>query len=446
MTTDTAQPSAAQLIKKKARNLGFADCRICAADPPPQEQREALAGWLAAGMHGTMAWFERSADARQDIHARYPWARSIVALRVDYAADRPELPPDSIGPRVARYALAKDYHDVLKEDLERLQHYVARLAEEEVRCGGGVLPTSEDGAHVGAQRAAPSPAEEQRTRHAAPLQGRAGGAPAPQTEALWYMDTGPLLEHVYAQRSGIGWTGKHTLTLNERDGSWFFIAEIVTSLELAPDAPATNHCGTCTACIDACPTGAIIEPYKLDARRCISYLTIEHKGAIEADMRDKLHGLMFGCDICQEVCPYNRKRDERDGQRLPKDEWRAPDTESLTLDNVLLLPDARLAARLVGTPLHRTGAARLKRNAALIVGAQALENHLKGVVHCITHPEPFVRESCAWALGCFGGTAIAAKARQALSTHQKRETDEPVREVVAQALVRLTNSGGNPQE
>jgi len=382
-------------IKRKARNLGFADCRITSADPAPERDQAALFDWLDQGMHGDMRWFERSKKARADIQTRFPWAKSVVVLRCEYAADRLPSPASSdqqsaLLSRTARYAQGLDYHEFLAPKLKKLQAIISKFDD--------------------------------------------GDSSRTGCEALWYQDTGPILEHVYAERAGLGWTGKHTLTLNEHAGSYFFLAEVITSLELAPDAPATNHCGTCTACIDACPTDAIFEPYKLDARRCISYLTIEHKEAVAPELRDQLAGLVFGCDICQEVCPYNKKRLERDGPRTIEEEWRAPLVEALTIESVMMKRDSHLLEALAGSPMERTGPARLKRNAALIIGSERMASGLKGLKHCITHHELMVRESCAWALGRFAGTPQAEEARKALVAHQKHESEESIRDVVIEAL------------
>lgn len=392
-------------IKKKARNLGFDDCRICNVDAPVHEVQAGFDTWLAQGMNGTMGWFDRSAKARKDLRTRYDWARSMIVLRIDYPADLPEASEQSIARRIARYAQTKDYHDLHADLLERMAKFVARF---------------DDGIDDYGSAKAPM---------------RPGGC-----QAIPYQDTGPILEHVYAERAGIGWTGKHTLTLNAKSGSYFFLAEIVTSLELPVDEAATSHCGTCNACIDACPTSAIIEPYKLDARACISYLTIEHKEdskGIEKQWRDQLAGWFYGCDICQQVCPYNAKRAERDGPRPPAYLQHEP-LLRLTLLDVLILRDAQLEAELEGTPLVRTGAGRLKRNAALLIGSEQIEDSMKGLNHCLTHPEDFVRIACAWALGCFTSDKAKAQARAWLSTHQKRESEETVRDEVIASLERLT--------
>jgi len=401
-------------IRKKAKRLGFSDCRFCTAEPPGPEVVAAYEEWLAKGMHGEMAFFVRAKRGRLDLHHRYPWAKSVVVVKYDYANLRPgeeallshrvedhQRQRDAAGaglllPRIGRYAAGKDYHDVLKEPLEQLEKHVKKHS--------------------------------------------------PGGNALWYQDTGPILEHVYAERSGIGWTGKHTLTLNRKDGSYFWLAEVVTSLELPPDAPATNHCGTCTACIDACPSGAIVAPYVLDARRCISYVTIEQKAPVASELREKLAGYLFGCDICQEACPYVAKQVARDGHRLLGADWRIEALEGLTLLDVLMLRDPKLEAAVAGSPLFRTGAARLKRNAAFLVGAEKIEGALKGLNNCITHPESVVREACAWALGCFGGTDSMPKARQMLVTHMKRESEDAIREVVIEALARLRAADPAPAE
>ncbi len=382
-------------IKRKALKLGFQDCRICAAEPVSQVEEQAFVDWLEQGMNGTMGWFERSKKARLNILERFPWAKSVIVLRFDYPSHYPETSENAILKRIARYALGLDYHDVLKPILQNLQDFVIRLSKRSL--------AEKDSDHESSQ-------------------------------ALWYQDTGPILEHSFAERSGIGWTGKHSLTLHEKAGSFFFLAEIITSLELPPDQPKTKHCGTCTACIDACPTEAIIEPFRLDARRCISYLTIEHKGIIADEFKDKLAGYLFGCDICQEVCPYNKRHEEHHEPRYPKANWRKPELENLSFESIFKLSDPRLNNLLEGTPLHRTGAAKLKRNAALLVGSEKILSGYKGVLHCLTHPEAFVREACVWALSCFQGTQFEKTAYQRLASHQKRESDLEVREAIIQAL------------
>jgi epoxyqueuosine reductase len=399
-------------VIEKALRLGFADCRICTADPPDELIVAAYEKWLANGMNGDMGFFERSRRGRLDLKHRFPWAKSVIVLRWDYPNARPgEVGGSGVGasafrearhatgegavlPRIARYAAGRDYHDQLKDRLLELETYVRKWA--------------------------------------------------PGGHAMWYQDTGPVLEHVYAQRAGIGWTGKHTLTLNKSDGSYFWLAEIVTSADLPVDAPATNHCGSCSACIDACPTAAIVEPYVLDATKCISYVTIEHKGPVAPGLRGELDGYVFGCDICQEVCPYVQGQLARQGTKVFADDWQVGTLESLTLMQVLMLRDPQLLEAVKGTPLERTGAARLKRNAALVAGTGQTEAALKGINHCITHPEAMVREACAWALGCFGGTASMAAARQMLVTHQKRESDDGIREVVIESLARLRAADPKP--
>ncbi len=383
--------------------LGFAMCRFCAISDAPADQRSAFGSWLDAGMNGTMGWFGRSAEARIRPHSRFPWAKSIVSLRWDYQTAEPDSPPNSdprrhaadgsVMPRIARYARGLDYHEVLKPKLEQLETFIKSLA--------------------------------------------------PDTQARWYMDTGPVLEHLHAARAGVGWTGKHTLTLNEHAGSYFFLAEIITSLELPPNPPATDHCGTCTACIDACPTDAIVAPYVLDARRCISYLTIEHKGPIPEQFRGQMAGYLFGCDICQEVCPHVRKQIEREGTRGMTDEWRQQDFADLRLVDVLRFSDKKLAAAIAGTPLERTGVDRLRRNAAMLAGEEKLSELMVGLTEGLRNPNPVVREACIWALSQFAGTASSIESRKALSTHQKRESEDELREKTIEALMRLTGDDGS---
>jgi epoxyqueuosine reductase len=411
--------NAADAIRRKARNLGFSDCRFAACEPVGEREASAFNDWLVQGMNGTMDWFHKQAEARVDPRLRFPWAKSVIVLRWDYANVRPEVPKDSVIGRIARYAATLDYHEQLEGPLEKMQRYVRRFSD---KAGADASGTGGDEDDVGA-------------------------AGQELCKALWYQDTGPILEHIHAQRAGIGWTGKHTLTLNEQDGSYFFLAEVVTSLSLPADAPAQDHCGSCTACIDACPTGAIFEPYRLDARRCISYLTIEHPGPVDKDLRPKMAGLFFGCDICQEVCPHNQRSVGKKGERGPSAGWRRPELEALTLGELLLLRDPRLEAAIAGTPLARSGVTRLKRNAAYVAGYERDVAAIKGLVHCLTHPETEVREACVWALGRIGSGSVAQTAtgksafrevRQALSTHQKRETEEWVRDAVVENLAGLT--------
>lgn len=244
----------ARSIKAEARQLGFMDCGFSRAEFLESEARN-LDLWLGKGYHGSMAWMERHADLRLDPTKLVPGARTVISVLHNYYPER-EQPEDPDVPRIARYAYGRDYHKVVKKKLLKLLEYIREQA-------GAV-------------------------------EGRA------------FVDSAPVHEREWARRGGLGWVGKNSLLLNKGTGSYFFIGEIILDLELPPDGPVTDHCGSCTRCLDACPTGAIIQPQVVDASRCISYLTIELKESISRQFSGQTEGWVFGCDICQEVCPWNR--------------------------------------------------------------------------------------------------------------------------------------------
>ncbi len=239
-------------IKAKARELGFLACGVARADFLADEAPR-LEAWLQAGKHGSMAYMERHFDLRLDPRRLVPGARSVVSLAYNYFT--PPQQQDPTAPKLSTYAYGRDYHKVLKKRLKPLMAFIAEQFG--------------------------------------------------QVELRAFVDSAPVLEKAWAERAGIGWRGKHTNVIRQGSGSWFFLCELITDLELAPDAPATDHCGTCRRCIDACPTDAIT-PYGVDGSRCISHLTIELKDAIPEEFAGKLAGWAFGCDICQQVCPWNR--------------------------------------------------------------------------------------------------------------------------------------------
>src|SRR5689334_8816261 len=263
-------------IKAQALELGFDMAGIAAAGPLDEEGSR-LGEWLARGYHGTMRWMAARESERRDPRALVPGAASVISVAMNYYAAEPPGDPDGARPtaetgKISRYAWGDDYHDVMGPRLSALLEYVRRRI--------------------------------------------------PGTEGKWYVDTGPVLEKAWAARAGIGWEGKHTNVITREMGSWVFLGEVIVTARLEPDAPAADHCGSCTACIDACPTGAIVEPYLLDGSRCISYLTIEHRGDFAAEFEGRLDGWIYGCDICQEVCPWNRKfaRPSGRGEFAPRPE------------------------------------------------------------------------------------------------------------------------------
>src|SRR5262245_52752204 len=243
-------------VKRQALALGFDLCGIAPADAFPELQY--LRDWLDRGYAGEMQYMHRTAERRTDVRHVLPSARSVIALGTIYNTDRPYSTERSDPTRaeIARYAWGNDYHTVIQDRLDRLLAWLREAA-------------------------------------------------GPSFEGRAYVDTGPVQERVYAQYAGIGWIGKNTCLINPAIGSWLFLAEIICNLPLVPDAPAFDQCGTCTLCIDACPTDALVEPYALDSTRCISYLTIELKGQIPDSHRDDIGAHAYGCDVCQEVCPWN---------------------------------------------------------------------------------------------------------------------------------------------
>jgi epoxyqueuosine reductase len=299
------------LIKAQAYGLGFDLVGI--ARLGPAETARAFDEWLERGYAGEMDYMPRTAEKRRDSRLPFPTAKSAIVVGLDYGGREPSGP-------VARYARGDDYHDVL---LERLRLLHARVDE-----------------IVGAS-----------------VSGKA------------YVDTGPILERDLARRAGLGWFGKNTMLINPKRGSFFFLGELVLDLELEPDAPfASDHCGTCRACIEACPTGAIVEERVLDSNRCISYLTIELKGQIPAEWHDAIGEMIYGCDVCQDVCPWNVRfaRDLREPAFRARELIAQKSPRTLALE-ILAMEDDTLRAALKGSPMKRAKPRGLKRNAGVAV-------------------------------------------------------------------------------
>jgi epoxyqueuosine reductase len=333
------------VIRQRALELGFDDCRFTTAAPPPNAA--ALRDWLAHKKHGEMAWLDRNADQRADLQKVLPGAESVIVLAASY---QPENPQSAIcNPQsgvIARYAQFSDYHDLLAERLKPLTELVNRL--------GG------DG-----------------------------------TRSLWYVDTGPVLERDLAQRAGLGFTGKHTNLISRRLGNWIFLAEILTTLPLEPDMAEKNHCGTCTRCLTACPTNAITAPFQLDARKCISYLTIELKGSIPVEFRRAIGNRIYGCDDCLAACPWNRFAQA--GKLLAahaQTDLGQPDLrELLQLDNV------GFKRRFAGSPILRTKRRGLLRNVCIALGNVGNMSCLPDLQRAANDPEPLIAEAAQWAMG-----------------------------------------------
>jgi epoxyqueuosine reductase len=341
-------------IKGRAAELGFALCGIA----PAAAHRELgfLREWLGRGYAGEMHYLERSADRRGDVRAVMPSARSVICLATVYNTDRPystELAGSSQA-LIARYAWGEDYHDVIQQ---RMQALVEWMRE---RAGAGF-------------------------------------------EARAYVDTGPVQERVYAQYAGLGWIGKNTCVINPEIGSWLFLSEILCSLALEPDTPSLDQCGGCRLCIDSCPTGAIVDPYVLDSTRCLSYLTIELKGEMPLDQRESVGAHAYGCDICQEVCPWNAQPAEPDDPSSP---WlpRAA-FDGRTLAALWRTPDADLRAAMKRSAMTRAGVRRLRRNVAVCAGATGDAEALTAL-RDVREPlcdDPLVAEHVHWALELHDG-------------------------------------------
>lgn len=330
-------------LQQRARELGFDLCRVTTAAPPASGLQFTQA--LAEGRHAEMQWLARNAEKRRDPALVLPGARSLVALGVNYLP--PEPAPSANGRHgvVARYARYQDYHDVLAEPLRELAAWVDEL----------------------------------------------GG---PGTRSLWYVDTGPILERDLAQRAGLGFVGKHTNLISRRLGNWFFLAEILTTAELAPDEPEVNRCGTCTRCLTACPTGALPAPFTLDARRCISYLTIELKGSIPEELRPLLGNRIYGCDDCLAACPWNRFAQAASLLKPhARDDLSAPD-----LLELLALDAAGFKARFAGSPVLRTKRRGLLRNVCVALGNVGGPAALPTLERAAQDPEPLIAEHAAWAI------------------------------------------------
>jgi epoxyqueuosine reductase len=323
----------------RAREAGFDLCGIAPAERTPKLAR--LAEWINSGQAGEMAYLVRSADERLDPSKVLPGVRSIVSVGVVYNTDGPPATA------VSRYAWGRDYHDVLRERLRTLLQWMADTA------GHGF-------------------------------------------EAFSCVDAGPVQERVFAEQAGLGWIGKNTCLINPRLGSWLFLGEILTNAVIDHDTPGTDQCGTCTRCLDACPTGAIVEPYRVDARRCLSYLTIETRGALPAEWRSALHDRVYGCDICQDVCPWNRRAaTSEDPAWQPRESLR-----SARLIDLCRLSDDAWRALLRTSPMRRAGLRRLRRSLAYAAGAMTARERGAALDALASQPSaafPEVADAIAWA-------------------------------------------------
>ena len=332
------------VVKARARELGFDRVAIGPADPP--EHGEALEAWLDAGYAGTMSYLGRGRAERLDPARLLRGARSVVAVAMSYnPAIGAERDLDWRG--ISRYARGRDYHDVIRPRLVELGEFI----------------------------------------------GSAAGAPVASRAAV---DSSAVLERDLAARAGLGWVGKNTNLLTPSLGSYFFIGIVLTTAELAFDHQEPDRCGTCTACLDACPTQAFVAPYVLDARRCISYLTIEHRGDIAGDLAERIGEWVFGCDVCQEVCPWNRKAEPGHEPALE------PSGSFGELESLLELDPEAFRARFRGSALTRPKRAGLLRNAAIALANRGERGAVGALNRALGDGDPVVRRAASWALAKLG--------------------------------------------
>jgi epoxyqueuosine reductase len=336
-----------QRLKAKAREFGFVAIGFAPAKDDPLRGRR-LREWLAAGQHGEMAWMEDRADVRQGPRSMWPEAQSVIALGMSYV---PEVDPLALAghpdkARISVYAQGRDYHDTVKKALKALARWLVEQA--------------------------------------------------PDTALKVFVDTAPVMEKPLGEAAGIGWQGKHTNLVSRDHGSWLFLGAIYTTLDFRPDASHHQLCGSCNACQAACPTDAFPAPYKLDARRCISYLTIEHGGPIPEEFRAAIGNRIYGCDDCLAVCPWNKFADTAHRHRdfVPREELAAPD-----LSELLSLDDAGFRQKFSGSPIKRIGRNRFVRNCLIAAGNSGEAGLIGQVEPLAADTDPVVAEAARWALG-----------------------------------------------
>ncbi|MFQ5458435.1 MAG: tRNA epoxyqueuosine(34) reductase QueG [Myxococcota bacterium] len=335
-------------IKDEALALGFTRAGVAPAKPWPESR--ALTEWLAQGHAGTMRWMHESREKRMDVRRVLPGARAVLCVALSYQTDRPlstDARPASRG-WISRYAWGRDYHRVMEKRLRKLARSLQSLR--------------------------------------------------PGTRCASRSDTGPILEHLAAAHAGLGWIGKNTCVIDTRAGSFLFLGEVVTDAPLVPDRPEPDHCGTCTRCIDACPTGAIVAPYQIDARRCISYLTIEHRGAIAPELRAPMGTHVYGCDICQDVCPWNG--DAPPGGVTDFDP--RPGTEAPRLDELLERLEEDYDGFTRASAMRRAKREGWLRNVAIAMGNSGAAEFEAPLRRMARAPDPVLREHARWALARLG--------------------------------------------
>ena len=361
------------VLTAKAAELGFAAVGFTSAEAG-EDDRAHLEAFLAAGRHGEMGWMEETFERRSAPTAMWPGAKSAIVLGVPYSPEHDPL--DDLARKengvISVYARGKDYHDVIKKRLKALARFVVETFGGEVKV---------------------------------------------------FVDTAPLMEKPLAQRAGLGWQGKHTNLVSREAGSWLFLGSVLTTLDLDRDGPEADHCGSCRACLDICPTRAFPAPYQLDARRCISYLTIEHKGHIPAEFRAPIANRIYGCDDCLAVCPWNKfaagsAAMKADPALAPREALETPH-----LADLAALDDAAFRSLFAGTAVKRIGRDRFIRNVLIAIGNSGAPGLIPAVERHLEDPSPLVRAMAVWALGRLAESARFEKLKEA---YFAAETDPDV--------------------
>lgn len=388
-----------EAVRRKALDLGFDDCRFTTAHPPQSSGH--FENWIRSGQHGEMGYLSRNAHKRLDPQQVLPGAKSIVCVALSYSDARSQKAEVSLSSEVAQRRRMEMQKSGSPSPISHLPSPISDLPSPALAGQPNLQAASCNLHSVGtvaryAQHADYHNIMGERLRKLAQFMDLQGGG---RTRSLWYVDTGPILEREFAQRAGLGFVGKHTNVISRRFGNWILLGEILTTLDLEPDAPEKNRCGTCTRCISACPTTAITGPFQLDARLCISYLTIELKGSIPEELRPAIGGRIFGCDDCLAACPWNRfARESQMMKQHQRDDLQRPD-----LLELLALDHAAFKQRFRGTPIERSKRRGLLRNVCVALGNTGDRTALPVLEKATRDPEPLIAEHAKWAIGRIDG-------------------------------------------